>query len=228
MPWSNETWFWPAYELYFSHYGVHVSLLILLLPLGVWWARRHLDPVVRAELTGISVSALVLVGLNLLIGLRPYGGFAFIPRFLFFALPVLLVWTWCPGVKYFQQIRRIVVAAARGLAGHTDCVHQHHRHRESVLAPRVRATALEGSRVAPGDSTIRRGERPRSSIVSRGPMPRWRLMRATTADKPAYGAGISRSVQVILGNPIVPPGSEVQWVAVDRAFSKVWGHPDLP
>jgi hypothetical protein len=45
---------------------------------------------------------------------------------------------------------------------------------------------------------------------------------------PLYGAGISRSVQVILGeSDRYLPGSEVQWVAVDRAFSKVWGHPDF-
>jgi len=32
VPWSGELWFWPAYELYFSHYGLHVSLLIVSLP----------------------------------------------------------------------------------------------------------------------------------------------------------------------------------------------------
>ena len=51
VPWNGETWFWPAYELYFSHYGLHVSLLILLLPLAVHYARRRLDPAARAELT---------------------------------------------------------------------------------------------------------------------------------------------------------------------------------
>ena len=45
---------------------------------------------------------------------------------------------------------------------------------------------------------------------------------------PLYGAGISRSVQVILDqSDRYVPGPEVQWVAVDRAFYKIWGHPDF-
>ena len=117
VPWSSELWFWPAYELYFSHYGVHVSVLVLLLPLGIRWTRRTLDPAAWTEITAISVPALFLVGLNALIGIRPYGSFAFIPRFLFFALPVLLAWTWCPWVAHFARVRRAsLVPLAAALA----------------------------------------------------------------------------------------------------------------
>ena len=180
VPWSSQTWFWPAYELYFSHYGVHVSLLILLLPLGVRWTRRQLDPSTRAELTGISVAAVVLVGLNLLIGLRPYGGFAFIPRFLFFALPILLVWTWCPGVKYWQQIHSrswlpIVASLAIPMAYIGITV------TEDRFSPfEYRGIAVEGSRVAPGDFSfvVASGVDRRSSRA--GPMRQWPSTRVTT------------------------------------------------
>src|SRR4029079_3183292 len=71
VPWSGETWFWPAYELYFSHYGMHVSLLLLLLPLGVWRSRQLLDERVRRELTVMSLAAVIMIALVAMIGLRP-------------------------------------------------------------------------------------------------------------------------------------------------------------
>ena len=228
VPWSNETWFWPAYELYFSHYGVHVSLLILLLPLGIWWTRRRLDPIVRAELTGISIAALVLVGLNLLIGLRPYGGFAFLPRFLFFALPVLLVWTWCPGVKYFRQIRALswLPLAASLVIPIVYILITVTKDRFSPLeyvellwrAPEWRREIFNSSwRSA---QVVDRLARPDATVAIDAGYDGWTY--------PLYGAGFSRSVQVILEEPDrYVPGPEVQWVAVDRAFYKIWGHPDF-
>lgn len=228
VPWSAETWFWPGYELYFSHYGIHVTLLILLLPLGVRWARRQLDAPIRMELAGISLATVILVGLNLLIGLRPYGAFAFIPRFLFFALPVLLVWTWCPGVKYFQQIRSLswlpltaslaIPIAYIGITVTKDRFspleyvellwRAPERRREIFHSPWRAASFVD--RVAPPDATV---------AIDSG-YDGWTY--------PLYGAAISRKVEVIVAEPgPYVPGPEVDWVAVDRGFSIVWGHPDF-
>jgi hypothetical protein len=228
VPWSDETWFWPAYELYFSHYGIHVSVLILLLPLGVRWARRQLDASTRAELTGISIAAVVLVGLNLLIGLRPYGGFAFIPRFLFFALPVLFVWTWCPAVKYFRQIRAVSwLPLAASLAIPIVYI--------GITVTKDRFSPLDYFELLWKTPEWRR-EIFHSSWRAAQVVDRLALPDATVAidsgydgwTYPLYGPTISRSVQIIMeASDRYVPGPEVQWVAVDRAFSTIWGHPDF-
>ena len=228
VPWSGETWFWPAYELYFSHYGIHVSLLILLLPFAIRWAGRQLDERTRSELSAVSIAALALVGLNMLVGLRPYGGFAFIPRFLFFALPILLVWTWCPCVAYLERIRRwswvplaaslVIPIAYIGITVNKDrfapleyveLLWRDPKWRREIFHTHWRAATIV-DRMALPDATV---------AVDSG-YDGWTY--------PLYGADISRTVQAILEeNERYEPGPEVQWVAIDRAFSKVWGHPDL-
>lgn len=226
VPWSGEQWFWPAYELYFSHYGVHVSVLILLLPLGVWWARRRLDALTRTELTGISIAGLVLVVLNMLMGLRPYGGFAFIPRFLFFSLPILLVWTWCPAVSYVSRARRLTwlplaVSLALPIAYIGVTVH---RDRFSPLEyvellwrhPDWRRTIFHTDWRAA--SFVDRIAAPDAGVAIDSGYDGWTY--------PLWGERISRNVRPILNDEErYVPGPGIQWVAVDRAFPIVWGHP---
>lgn len=228
VPWSGQLWFWPAYELYFSHYGAHVSLLILLLPIGVRWTRRQLEPAVLAELGGISIAALMVVGFTALMGIRPYGSFAFIPRFLFFALPVLLVWTWCPAVAYLLRIRSsslVPLAATVAIAvvymgvtmtrdrfspfDYVERLWFHPESRRQIFHSSWRAASVIDL-LAPPDAVV---------AIDAG-YDGWMY--------PAYGAALSRHVQPILDAPgPYVPGPEVQWVGVDRAFSIVWGHPDF-
>jgi hypothetical protein len=228
VPWSSDTWFWPAYELYFSHYGMHVSLLILSLPLAVWWSRRRLDEHVRRELALLSTAALIMTLLIAMIGLRPYGSFAFIPRFLFFALPVLLVWTWCPAIIALGRsplLRDGIVVASLALPmASIDVTVQKdafsplrwvyqlwvspERRRDVFIAP-WRATLMV-DRVAPPDATV----------AIDGGYDGWSY--------PMYGAALSRRVEVIMYGPgRYVPARDVDWVAIDRAVSIVWGHPDF-
>jgi hypothetical protein len=171
---------------------------------------------------------LALVLLNMLMGLRPYGGFAFIPRFLFFALPVLLVWTWCPAVKYLGRVRRwawmplaaslvIPIAYMATTVSHdrfspfeyVELLWKAPEWRREIFQNNWRAASVL-DRLAPPDATV---------AIDSG-YDGWTY--------PLYGAGVSRTVQVLLDDetPYIP-GPEVEWVAVDRAFSIVWGHPDF-
>jgi hypothetical protein len=228
VPWSGETWFWPAYELYFSHYGTHVSVLILALPVAVRWAGRELGRDRAKELLWISAGALALVGFNTLIGLRPHGGFAFIPRFLLFALPLLLVWTWCPFVAYMRRSHPsswVPLAASMVLPlayvgvtvtrdGFTPIEYvsrlwSHPEQRREIFHTSWRAaTVLDG--VAP----------PAAVVAVDAGYDGWTY--------PLYGASLTRKVQVIpdLPGPYVP-APDVEWVAVDHAFAIIWGHPQF-
>jgi hypothetical protein len=169
---------------------------------------------------------LILVALNMMIGLRPYGAFAFIPRFLFFALPVLLVWTWCPGVKYFQQIRAlswlplaaslaipiayIGITVTRDRFSPLEYVEllwrAPERRREIFHSPWRAASFVD--RVAPPDATV---------AIDSG-YDGWTY--------PLYGAALSRKVEVILAEPgPYVPGPDV-WVARIADFDRL-GHPDF-
>jgi hypothetical protein len=45
---------------------------------------------------------------------------------------------------------------------------------------------------------------------------------------PLWGAGISRTVRPILeGEEPYVPEPDIEWVAIDRAFPIVWGHPEF-
>ena len=228
VPWNGDNWFWPAYELYFSHYGVHVSLLILLLPFGIWWSRRNLADRTREEVTALSLAALVMTLLVIMIGLRPYGSFAFVPRFLFFALPVLLVWTWCPAivsVKGFRRLRAFAIAASLlvPIAYVSVTV------TKDLFSPLRWVQALWSMPEMRRD--IRVGQWRASAMVDRLALP-----DATVAidggydgwSYPIFGAHLSRHVEVIMNDPgRYQPGPEVDWVAIDRALSIIWGHPDF-
>ena len=225
VPFTGEDWFWPAYELYFSHYGAHVTLCVLLLPAGVWWTRRHAPAAAVRELTVISAAALVLVGLNLLMGLRPYGGFAFIPRFLFFALPVVLAWTWCALADGLSRRRLAWVPAVLGLAiagtyvtvaaaedrfspvSYVELLWRAPEWRREVFQTNWRAATFV-DRVAPAGAVV---------AIDAG-YDGWTY--------PLYGERLSRTVHIIVDERAAyDPPAAVEWVAVDRAFSKVWGHP---
>jgi hypothetical protein len=228
VPWNGETWFWPAYELYFSHYGLHVSLLILLLPFAVWWSRARLAPEIAPEVTVISIAALLLVTLNLLMGLRPYGSFAFIPRFLFFALPVLLLWTWCPLARYLGARRSLswiplaaslaIPAAYMGITIQKDGFTPYRYVEWLWLHPEQRRTIYHTDWRA--EQVVDRMAGPHATVATDSGYDGWTY--------PLFGARLSRHVEVIPdGSGPYVPGPEVEWVAIDHAFPIIWGNANF-
>jgi multisubunit Na+/H+ antiporter MnhB subunit len=228
VPWNGEAWFWPAYELYFSHYGLHVSLLILLLPFAIWWSRARLAPEVRPEVTAISIATLLLVTLNLLMGLRPYGSFAFIPRFLLFALPVLLLWTWCPLTRYLGMRRWsswIPLAASlaipivyMGITVQKDGFTPYRYVERLWLHPEQRRAIYHTDWRA--EQVVDRAARPNATIATDSGYDGWTY--------PLFGARLSRHVEVIPdGDGPYVPGPEVEWVAIDHAFPIIWGNANF-
>src|SRR5262249_27330097 len=82
------------------------------------------------------------------------------------------------------------------------------RRREVLIAPWHAAAMVD--RVAP----------PTATVAIDGGYDGWSY--------PMYGSALSRHVEIIMDGPgpYVPP-AEVDWVAIDRAVSVVWGHPDF-
>jgi len=227
VPWSGELWFWPAYELYFSHYGLHVSLLIVSLPFIIRSTMRRLERDMRSEVATLSSAAAMLVLFNLLMGIRPYGAFSFIPRFLIFALPILFLWTWCPLVRELELRRLSWVSLAAALA--IPVAYMGTTVQKDGFAPYRYIEWLwlraEGSR-ATHHSNWRAGlvldhiAPPQAVVAVDVGYDGWTY--------PVFGASLSRQVRLIpeAPGPYVPE-PDIEWVVVDHAFPIIWGHAEF-
>jgi hypothetical protein len=227
VPWSGELWFWPAYELYFSHYGLHVSLLIVSLPFIVRSTMRRLQPGIRSEAATLSTAAAMLVVFNVLMGIRPYGAFAFIPRFLIFALPILFLWTWCPLVRELELRRLSRVSLAAALA--IPVAYMGATVQKDGFTPYRYIEWLwfraEGSRVTYHSNW-------RAGLVLDRVAPPGAVVAVDVGydgwTYPIFGASLSRQVRLIPDaiGPYVPE-PDIEWVVVDRAFPIIWGHAEF-
>ena len=102
-PFRGEYWWWPANDIWFSHFGALFSVLTVALVPCVWrYARRGSC---RVERAAASLSALAAYVLTLPIRGRPFGFFAGEGRYVFFVLPFVVGWTLCPCSSRFSESR---------------------------------------------------------------------------------------------------------------------------
>ena len=214
VPWAPQRWFWPRYEIYFSHLGAPFTICALLLPFGI--ARSTIN----RERLFISIATLVSFLAILPVHRVPDGVYLVgLPRFVLYIVPVVFAWTLAPFIA--TQARRAKWAVAAGVmffivlafeAGSQDrfCgwwyvewVMQH---------PGTRWTEFDNYRAA---SVADRLAGPHDPIAMDVGPSAWIY--------PAFGARLTRPVTLI------PPGGAIdataRWIAVDRSWNVNWGDP---
>lgn len=227
IPWRHAEWLWSRYDLYFSHYGMVVSIVALLLPFGFLMRRRDDPAGSRRER---NIATFILLGAAFLIiptKTRPEGGFLAFPRYMMFILPVIVGWSWGAFARWMDDRGRAVSL----------------EHVLPVLAMLTLWTAVSTMR-DDGYAPLPYLERVLSNDDWRRPWPG--TYRASVAlndvagpfDRvafdsefdswiyPAYGLHLTREVDLVpngAGLRGVPP--DANWVVIDRAWQIIWGHP---
>ena len=232
VPWRDARWFWPKDELYFSDFGVVVSSLALLVPIGIAARRRPtVDPCHRREHAAASLYLLAMTALVLPIRYRIDGAFDSYPRYVLF-LPLLIAdWGAVALLERYRSERAAATAtrltlfgAAVALLGEGFVVARDDHfapldYLQFLLRnPGDRSLAIEGEHAAQRLDAV---AGPYDRVAVGGGFGAWIY--------PAYGAGLTRDVTVL---PVVPSErsrvlGEVDWVVIDRAWPIAWGAPDL-
>jgi hypothetical protein len=227
-PWSGRPWMWGRYDVYSSHLGVLVSLLLPLVPLGLWRLRGG-GPGGPERVHG-SAAALLAFLLLLPTRLVPVGYFATFARFLLFAVPVVGAWTLAPALGALAAggpaRRRLAAAVALGVVGVLAFTAvQVARHDVELPLARV----LE---CAEGGACAGRFSRNRACVALNqvaGPQD----PVAVDADfeaalYPCFGPFPFRRVHLLdvrAGGGAVAVPEDARWVVVDRSSRITWGHP---
>ena len=224
VPWSERPWFWRRYEIYFSELGVPFALCALLLPLAIVVYRKA-SPETSRERLLVSVIALATLISMIPVRFRPLGMYAIsTPRYMLFLVPIVLAWTLAPFLRDRRFVtparwRAALVVAASIFIAYAVL----NASRDAFVPPAyVRWAALRpGTRVIPFDPNRA------ASIVDRlaGEDD---LVAIEAADGtwlyPAFGARLTRPVQLLTSGEPPRLHPEVKWVVIDRKFSAVWKH----
>lgn len=225
VPWRGERWFWPHYELYFSDFGMLLSLLALALPLAIRrYATQWGADTLTRERSYASIAAANAFLLMLPIHIRPMGFFAGFPRYFAFIAVFVLAWTIAPLVKEllvrnktFLVNGMIVASALIFIAIGADYaandtfqpleyvryVAEHPGTRQPHFA-RYRAATIADSLAGPNDT-----------MAIHAGFDSWIY--------PLYGSTLQRKVVFIESGQPIP--EDAKFVLVDRAWNIIWGNP---
>jgi hypothetical protein len=232
VPWRGERWFWPSYDLYFSHFGLVLSLLVVALPFGIArYARsgpsRPSERALGSVVLGASFFAVLPLRQDL-----PIGYFEGYVRYVLFVPALVALWTVAPlareleaGGKRGEAIScalTLAAAAALGLVA-VPCAIEDRYTPASFLAQVVRNPELE--RYVPDGfhaanwADSRAGQQ--DVIAFDG-------SRIDAWPYPLYGATLARHVIYLhpeRGDVVIP--DEVKWVVIDRAWNRIFGNPEF-
>lgn len=227
IPWRHEAWFWPRYELFFSNYGEMISIAMLLIPFAIAWYRREGTAEERRERNTGTLVLLISAVLVMPLKSKPIGGFAAFPRYLAFTLPLIAGWSYAPLLRAVERRGRtavlngalVILCAAFTISAAGVVINDRFASLEYVLWTvqhrGSRRPALEYFRAGVVADTV---AGPFDHIAFDTEFDSWIY--------PAYGAGLTRRVSLVpngAGLAGVPPDAD--WVAVDRAWNMLWGHP---
>ncbi len=226
VPWLNQYWFWPHYEIFFSHYGKLFSLLVAALPITILFYRRAAPDAIRRERNIATWMAVLGVAISLPVATRPVGMFAAFPRYIAFLVPFIACWTVAPAVRQLAahpRLHRMVWGVAAAIAGYF-ALNAYICAVDDRFAPLVYAQwAAEN----PGTRMVYFTQKRAASFVDRQAGPTDTIAIDGSFDTwsyPAWGAKLTRKVIFLPSNatPATIP-AEVQWVVLDHSWSSLWG-----
>lgn len=225
VPWRQQYWFWPHYEIFFSHWGRLTSLLSAAVPLAVLWLRRTGAVTERAIATaGALIAAMIMLPTQL----RPLGFFGAFARYIAFLIPIIVCWTIPP---LFSAAARRTQKGAAALLGAVALVFSIEA---AICAVHDRFSPLEYALFAaehPGTRVIWFTHLRAGSIVDRLAGPADKIAVDGSFDTwvyPAYGSQLTREVIFLPQGTLpheIPP--DVQWIMIDRSWDALWSHPKL-
>jgi len=217
VPWRGEYWWWPRYEIFSAHFGVHLTLIALALPFAL---RAKAPRPLERRYAAIATAVAVLLFLPL--QTRPLGFFNAIPRYTFFVVPVVCALVLPPLLSFAGRsayaIRLIVLIFF--------CFHAFEYGAHDRFTPfrhARRAAAAGGTRLLyfkpeRAETVVDRIAGPNDTVAIVGGFDSWTY--------PAYGAALSRKVIYL---PVTATAKdipdEVKWVAIDRGWRIIWGDP---
>ncbi|HVR41674.1 MAG TPA: hypothetical protein VMU84_21435, partial [Thermoanaerobaculia bacterium] len=109
VPWDSRYWYWPHYEIYFSHYGEWITILAVLVPFAIWRYRRTGQ---TRERWIASCAALLAVIVMLPTQIRPLGFFGTFARYFCFIVPIVVCLVVPPVIdEVATRSRRLVHVA---------------------------------------------------------------------------------------------------------------------
>jgi hypothetical protein len=217
VPWRGEYWWWPRYEIFSAHLGVHFTLIMLALPFVL--RKRAARPV---EHRYAAVATVIAVILFLPLQTRPLGFFNAIPRYIFFMAPVVCALVFPPLLAYAKRTASVIGVLVVAFF----CLHALEYGAQDRFTPfryARRAAATGGTRQMffrpqRAENIVDRLAGPTDAIAILGGFDAWTY--------PAYGEQLSRRVIYL---PVSATASEippdVQWVAIDRGWRIIWGDP---
>jgi hypothetical protein len=229
VPWLHEYWFWPEWDLFFSHYGLPATLALFVLPFAI--ARYRTSGRSRERL--LASLAIVLVfffALPARTPTPPIGFFQGMARYTFFLPPVIFAWTVAPAIRELAstKVRRWTTAVVAGLA---------------VLYMQTAIQAAVHDAYVPFDFVLAVDEHPELERTVRT----WSLRAASWVDQnagpddviafdasfdgwiyPAFGKEQRRTLVYLhsdRGSVTIPDSAK--WVVVDRSWHSVFGNPNF-
>ncbi len=229
VPWKHAYWFWPQWDLHFSTYGLQSTLALLAMPFALARYRKAGQATERA-LASLASALAWFAMLPVSVENAPVGFFEGIVRYTLFFPPILLAWTVAPAIKELAESARGRTLAGWGVAG-SSAVYLYMAVNAAIGDTYAPFSFVAAAFVDPKYSrtsvtwTVRAASwvdanaAPEDSIAFDGAFDSWIY--------PAYGADLGRKVVFLhseQGEPVVIPPN-VKWVAIDRSWSCVFGHP---
>lgn len=214
VPWADTPWFWRRYEIYFSHLGILFGFAAVAVPFML----RRLTFERVAILAATAITFLILLP----VGFRPHGLYTIsLPRYALFIVPVIFAMTIAPLALRFPK-PTLAVAMAMFVLYSVDCaVHDAFAPlayvKWAAAHPGTRAVGFDPNRAA---SVADRAAGRREKIAIDAGFGTW--------IQPAFGRDLQRPVEFIPGGDGPPLIAEdAKWIAIDRAFTAVWQHPQF-